>query len=109
MTFADLWKSNPWEGHTISLPSLMTNNKTWVKFLKLKDQTFEAFKNFKITIENGTRRKIKALKFDNGKNTLPKSSMNFTIMTKWKKKWIECIHFNKMDLSKEKQISLGNS
>jgi hypothetical protein len=53
-----------------------------VKFLKLKDQTFEAFKNFKITIENGTRRKIKALKFDNGKNTLPKSSMNFTIMTK---------------------------
>lgn len=74
MTFADLWKSNPWEGHTISL---MTNNKTWVKFLKLKDQTFEAFKNFKITIENGTRRKIKALKFDNGKKYTSKKFNEF--------------------------------
>jgi hypothetical protein len=55
----------------------MTNNKTWVKFLKLKDQTFEAFKNFKITIENGTRRKIKALKFDNGKKYTSKKFNEF--------------------------------
>jgi len=50
----------------------MTNNKTWVKFLKLKDQTLEAFKNFKITIENETRRIIKALKFDGKKYTSKK-------------------------------------
>jgi hypothetical protein len=53
----------------------MTNNKTWVQFLKSKDQTHEAFKNFKATIENEIRRRTNALKFDNGKNTLPKSSM----------------------------------
>lgn len=90
MTFADLWKSNPWEGHTISLPSLMTNNKTWVKFLKLKDQTFEAFKFFKITIENETRRKIIALKFDNGQKYTSKKFNEFYNDDKMKKKmnWV---------------------
>lgn len=99
MAFVNLWKSNPWEGHIISLPSLMTNNKTWVQFLKSKDQTLEAFKNFKATIENETRRRINALKFDNGKNTLPN---DFAIMSKWKKWWIEWTHLNKMELSKKK-------
>lgn len=77
--------------------------------LKIKRPNFWGFQNFKITIENETRRKIKALKFVYGKYTLPKSLMNFTIMTKWKKRWFECIQLNKMEFSKEKQISLGNS
>ncbi len=105
----DLCKSNTWEGHTISLASLMTNIKTWVKFLKSKDQNLEAFKNFKATIKNETRRRIKALKFDNGKKYTSKKFNDFAIMSKWKKRWIECTHLNKMELSKEKQISLGKS
>jgi len=64
----------------------MTNNKTWVKFLKLKDQTFEAFKIFKITIENETRRKIIALKFDNGKKYTSKKFNEFYNNDKMKKK-----------------------
>jgi len=63
----------------------MTNNKTWVKFLKLKNQTFEAFKNFKITIENEIRRKIKALKFDNGKKYTLKKFNEFYNNEKMKK------------------------
>jgi hypothetical protein len=43
------------------------------------------------------------------KNTVPKSSMNFTIVSKCKKSWIECTHLNKMESSKEKIKSLGNS
>jgi len=90
MTFVDLWKSNLWEGHFISLPSLMTNNKTWVKFLKLKDQTLKAFKNFKAAIENETIRRIKALKFDSGKKYTSKKFNEFHNSVKMKKEmnWV---------------------
>ncbi len=58
----------------------MTNNKTWVKFQKLKDQTLEAFKNFKATVENETKRRIKALKFDNGKKYTSKKFNAFIMI-----------------------------
>ncbi len=58
----------------------MTNNKTWAKFQKLKDQTLEAFKNFKATVENETKRRIKALKFDNGKKYTSKKFNAFTMI-----------------------------
>jgi len=58
----------------------MTNNKTWVKFQKLKDQTLEASKNFKATVENETKRRIKALKFDNGKKYTSKKFNAFTMI-----------------------------
>lgn len=38
----------------------------WVDFLKSKDETLEAFKNFRAKIEKGTDRKIKTLRTDRG-------------------------------------------
>jgi hypothetical protein len=64
----------------------MTNNKTWVKFLKLKDKTLKAFKNFKAAIENETIRRIKALKFDSGKKYTSKKFNEFHNSVKMKKK-----------------------
>jgi hypothetical protein len=60
----------------------MVNIKTWVKFLKSKDQILEAFKYFKVTIKNETRRRIKALKFDNGKKYILKKFNDFAIVSK---------------------------
>ena len=40
--------------------------KTWMYFLKKKDEVFERFKEFKALIENLSERKIKILRSDNG-------------------------------------------
>jgi transposase InsO family protein len=46
------------------------SRKTWVYFLKLKDEVFEKFNEFKALIENLSERKIKILKsYDGGKYT----------------------------------------
>jgi hypothetical protein len=39
--------------------------KTWIYFLKSKDQVFGKFKEFKALIENLAKRKIKILRLDN--------------------------------------------
>jgi hypothetical protein len=41
-------------------------HKTWVYFLKSKDEVFGKFKEFKALIENLYKRKIKKLRSDNG-------------------------------------------
>ena len=41
-------------------------HKTWVYFLKSKDEVFSKFKEFKALIENLSERKIKILRSDNG-------------------------------------------
>jgi len=40
--------------------------KTWIYFLKSKDEVFSKFKEFKAQVENLTNRKIKVLRSDNG-------------------------------------------
>ena len=46
---------------------LMTNShKTWIYFLKKKDEVFERFKEFKALVENLYEKKIKILRSDNG-------------------------------------------
>ena len=46
---------------------LMTNShKTWIYFLKKKDEVFERFKEFKDLVENLSENKIKILRSDNG-------------------------------------------
>jgi hypothetical protein len=40
--------------------------KTWVYFLKSKDEVLEKFKEFKVLVENLSERKIKILRSDNG-------------------------------------------
>ena len=42
------------------------SRKTWVYFLKSKDEVFGKFKEFKALIENLFERKIKILRLDNG-------------------------------------------
>jgi hypothetical protein len=40
--------------------------KTWIYFLKTKDEVFSKYKEFKALIENLSEKKIKILKSDNG-------------------------------------------
>ena len=49
----------------LSLLSYYTR-KVWVFLLKIKDQTLERFKTWKILVENQTDKKVKVLRTDNG-------------------------------------------
>ena len=42
------------------------SRKTWVYFMKNKDEVFNKFKEFKALIENHTEKKIKTFRSDNG-------------------------------------------
>ena len=42
------------------------SRKTWVYFMKNKDEVFNKFKEFKVLIENHTEKKIKTFRSDNG-------------------------------------------
>jgi transposase InsO family protein len=51
--------------------------KTWVYFLKSKDEVFGKFKEFKALIENLSERKIKILRSDNGGEYTSKEFVRF--------------------------------
>jgi transposase InsO family protein len=53
------------------------SRKTWVYFLKSKDEVFNKFKEFKSLIENLSERKIKILRSDNGGEYTSKEFVNF--------------------------------
>jgi transposase InsO family protein len=53
------------------------SHKTWVYFLKSKDEVFSKFKEFKALIENLSERKIKILRSDNGGEYTSKEFVNF--------------------------------
>jgi transposase InsO family protein len=53
------------------------SHKTWVYFLKSKDQVFSKFKEFKALIENLSERNIKILRSDNGGEYTSKEFENF--------------------------------
>ena len=42
------------------------SRKTWIYFMKNKDEVFNKFKEFKSLIENHTEKKIKTFRSDNG-------------------------------------------
>ena len=42
------------------------SRKTWIYFMKKKDEVFSKFKEFKAFIENHTEKKIKIFQSDNG-------------------------------------------
>jgi hypothetical protein len=52
-------------------------HKTWVYFLKSKDEVFGKFKEFKALIENLSERKIKILRSDNGGEYTSKEFVRF--------------------------------
>jgi len=43
------------------------SRKTWIYFMKNKDEVFSKFKEFKALIENHTEKKIKTFRLDNGR------------------------------------------
>jgi transposase InsO family protein len=53
------------------------SRKTWIYFLKTKDEVFNKFKEFKALIENLSERKIKILRSDNGGEYTSKEFVNF--------------------------------
>jgi hypothetical protein len=53
------------------------SRKTWIYFLKSKDEVFNKFKEFKALIENLSERKIKILRSDNGGEYTSKEFVNF--------------------------------
>jgi hypothetical protein len=53
------------------------SHKTWVYFLKSKDEVFSKFKEFKALIENLSERKIKILRSDNGGEYTSKEFVSF--------------------------------
>jgi transposase InsO family protein len=53
------------------------SRKTWVYFLKSKDEVFGKFKEFKALIENLSERKIKILRSDNGGEYTSKEFVSF--------------------------------
>jgi transposase InsO family protein len=53
------------------------SRRTWVYFLKSKDEVFSKFKEFKSLIENLSERKIKMLRLDNGGEYTSKEFVNF--------------------------------
>jgi transposase InsO family protein len=53
------------------------SRKTWVYFLKSKDEVFGKFKEFKALIENLSKRKIKILSSDNGGEYTSKEFVRF--------------------------------
>jgi transposase InsO family protein len=53
------------------------SRKTWVYFLKSKDEVFSKFKEFKALIENVSERKIKILRSNNGGEYTSKEFANF--------------------------------
>jgi hypothetical protein len=53
------------------------SRKTWIYFLKTKDEVFSKFKEFKALIENLSEKKIKILRSDNGGEYTSKEFVNF--------------------------------
>ena len=47
------------------------SNKTWIYFMKNKDEVFSKFKEFKALIENHIEKNIKTFRSDNGKEFTP--------------------------------------
>jgi hypothetical protein len=53
------------------------SRKTWIYFLKAKDEVFKKFQDFKALVENLSKRKIKFLRFDNGGEYTSRSLKTF--------------------------------
>ena len=51
--------------------------KTWIYFLKTKDEVFSRFQEFKALVENQTWKKIKVLRSDNGGDYTSKEFESF--------------------------------
>ena len=53
--------------HTMFLLLMIFSRKTWIYFMKNKDEVFSKFKEFKALIENHLEKNIKTFQSDNGR------------------------------------------
>ena len=63
------------------------SRKTWIYFLKTKDEVFERFKEFKALVENLTGKKIKKLWSDKGGEYIDKDFTSFYTKEGIKREW----------------------
>ena len=63
------------------------SRKTWIYFLKTKDEVFERFKEFKSLVENLTRKRINTLQSDNGGEYIDKDFTMFCAKEGIKREW----------------------
>ena len=63
------------------------SKKTWIYFLKTKDEVFERFKEFKSLVENLTGKWIKTLRSDNGGEYIDKDFTRFCAKEGIKREW----------------------
>ena len=63
------------------------SRKTWIYFLKTKDEVFEWFKEFKALVENLTGKRINTLRLDNGGEYIDKDFTRFCAKEGIKREW----------------------
>lgn len=63
------------------------SRKTWIYFLKTKDEVFCRFKEFKVLVENLTGKKIKVLRSNNGGEYVDKDFTNFCAKEGIRREW----------------------
>ncbi|KAH9326461.1 hypothetical protein KI387_006639, partial [Taxus chinensis] len=63
------------------------SRKTWIYFLKTKDEVSSRFREFKALVENSTGRKIKVLRSDNGAEYKSNEFQEFCTREGIKREW----------------------
>lgn len=78
LMFVGLCRTNPWL--VICTVTFIDDYscKTWIYFLKLKNEVFEKFREFKVHVENATGKTIKTLRSDNGGEYVSKALIAFS-------------------------------
>jgi transposase InsO family protein len=61
------------------------SKKTWIYFMRTKDEVINHFQDFKALVQNATRRKIKVLRSDNGGEYIGKAFKELCAQTGIKK------------------------
>ena len=63
------------------------SRKTWIHFLRIKDEVFDRFKEFKALVESLTGRKIKILRSNNGGEYMDKNFTGFCTRERIRREW----------------------
>jgi transposase InsO family protein len=68
------------------------SRRTWIFFMKTKDEVFSRFREFKALVENHTRKNIKVLRSNNGGEYTSNEFKNFCKEARIKRELT--VHFN---------------
>jgi transposase InsO family protein len=82
------------------------SKKTWIYFLKTKDEVFDRFQEFRALVENQTSRKIRVLRFDNRGEYTSKEFVDCCTTTGIKKKLIVPYNPQQNGVDERKNMSI---